>query len=51
MRGREQDSGETEREHVCVCVCVIERVLQREKDSISNKIDLEKNMWCECEIN
>jgi hypothetical protein len=33
MTGREQDSGETERE------CVRDRVLLEERDSVGNKID------------
>jgi hypothetical protein len=36
--GREQDSGETERE----CVCERSRALGQEKDSTSNKTDHER---------
>jgi hypothetical protein len=42
VRGREQDSGETERE----CVLVAEHRRKREMAS-----ELEKNIWCKCEIN
>ncbi len=39
MRGREQDSGETEIESVLETVCC------REKDSVSNKIDRCGKTW------
>jgi hypothetical protein len=46
MRGREQDSGETERE----ILIETERCWKRGTSSAINKI-IEENMWCECEIN
>ncbi len=39
-RGREQDSGETERQRDRESVCVRGRALRQEKDSVGNKTDL-----------
>ncbi len=42
--GREQDSGETERERECVCVG--DRVSPKTKDGVGNKFDRwRKYLW------